>query len=157
MSGPAAADLPLQLITTFSGQPAALGLPPTATVPLGADVATVTAVVPAGASTGSYTITASADGVERSAAVTVSTAAAPGTLRLVATMPKPAPMQGSIDPVGDETQAEQVHIRNEGLTPVPLAGWRIANPAGEQWGLDNFDGSILPLRTSIVTRQGRPM
>ena len=148
LSGPTTNDLPVQLVSSLSEQPTSLDLPSTVTVVAGHAAASATVVVPLGALTGAYTITASAGEVSRSTPLTVTQVAPPGTLRIVAALP---------DPEGEDTQTEQVHIRNEGAIPVVLAGWRLANALGEQWPLDNVDGIVAPGKVAIVTREGRMM
>ena len=93
-------------------------------------------------------ITASGAGTSRTASLTLDEVAPAGTLRVVAVLPSPE---------GDQSQAEAVHVRNLGPTPVTLAGWRIGNGQGAFWTLDNPDGAVAPGQVAIVTRQGRPM
>jgi len=70
-------------------------------------------------------------------------------LRIVAAVP---------NPVGDDTQDEEVHLRNIGTQPVPLAGWKIGDSTGSDfWILNSQDGVIQPSATLIVRRKARPM
>lgn len=72
-----------------------------------------------------------------------------GALRIVAALPNPP---------GDDTQFEEVHVRNPGPDPVPLTGWRVTNAAGQQsWLLTAQDGVVAPGQTVVVVRRGRPM
>jgi hypothetical protein len=138
----------VELKSTLAEQPANLGLPPTIVVPPGQSQASAMASLPFGATAGTYALTASVGGIVRGASFALEEIAPAGTLRIVAVQPFPA---------GDQTQTEEVHLRNLGPTPVTLAGWRIGNGQGAFWGLDNGDGSVAPGQVAIVTRQGRPM
>lgn len=72
-----------------------------------------------------------------------------GTLRIVAALPNPP---------GDDSQFEEVHLRNTGPSPLPLSGWRIMNGQGQQdWQLTAQDGVVAPGQVLIVVRRGRPM
>ena len=71
-----------------------------------------------------------------------------GGLRIVGALPNPP---------GDDTQFEQVHVRNTGSQTVTLAGWKIQDAAGGSWLLDTADGAAQPGQTVIIVRRGRPM
>ena len=101
-----------------------------------------------GLTAGTYAITASAGGTSRSASFALDEVAPAGTLRIVASQPFPA---------GDQTQTEEVHLRNLGPSVVTLAAWRIGNGQGGFWVLDNVDGSVAPGQVAIVKRLGRAM
>ena len=148
LSGPATAAATVQLAASLADQPGSLALTPV-TIPQAQVDATATVVVPAAAVTGDYTVSATLAGIVRTAPVSVTAGVALAPLHMVAAMPNPA---------GDELQLEEVHLRNDGLATIVLAGWRISNPAGTLfWLLDNADGIAPALQTTVVTRRGRPL
>ena len=151
LGGPTSTGLTVELTSTLAGQPASLGLPPTIMVAPGQSVASATFALVFWVTSGTYAITATAEGTSRSASFALDEVAPAGTLRLVAVQPFPA---------GDQSQTEEVHVRNLGPSAVSLAGWRIANspdPGAASWLLDNGDGSVAPGQIVIVKRLGRPM
>ncbi len=86
-------------------------------------------------------------------------------LRTTATTPTPAPPATALrivaalpNPVGDDAQDEEVHLRNTGTQAVALTGWKIGDSTGTSfWTLQAADGTIQPGATVVVRRKGRPM
>ena len=60
-------------------------------------------------------------------------------------------------PAGDQTENEEVHVRNLGTSAVTLAAWQISNDGGLNWLLDAIDGSVAPGKVAIVKRRFRGM
>lgn len=147
LTGTTFKDLPVQLASSSGGQAVSIGLPSNITVAGGhVDVSAILALSP-GIADGTYTITAVAAETNRSAALSVSRAAI-SSLRIVAVLP---------EPIGDDSQKEAVHLKNDGATPIILAGWRISDNQGLEWLLDAADGVLPAGQVAIVTRRGRPM
>ncbi len=148
LSGPATAATTVQLAASLADQPGSLALTPV-TIPQAQVDATATVVVPAAAITGDYTVSATLAGIVRTAPLSVTAGVALGSFHMVAAMPNPA---------GDELQLEEVHLRNDGLATIVLAGWKFSNLAGTlSWLLDNADGIAPVLQTIVVKRRGRPL
>lgn len=62
------------------------------------------------------------------------------------------------NPPGDDTQFEQVHLRNNTDASITLASWRIGDSTGNHfWILNATDGTITPGATVIIVRSGRRM
>lgn len=60
------------------------------------------------------------------------------------------------DPVGPDTQNEQVTLRNKGTTPASLAGWFLQDASGRVWSLTSI-GTIAPQASATIKRNGMPM
>ncbi|MCK4513546.1 hypothetical protein KAW64_17480 [bacterium] len=69
-------------------------------------------------------------------------------LRIVAAIP---------NPVGIDSQGEEVWLHNDGSTAQPLDGWWIKDDDGGAWELTVDDGIVNPGETKHVIRHGRPM
>ncbi len=69
-------------------------------------------------------------------------------LRIVAVIP---------NPVGVDSEGEEVWLRNYGATARSLEGWKIEDDDGGAWKLTADDGTVEPGGTVRVIRNGRPM
>ena len=62
------------------------------------------------------------------------------------------------NPIGNDTEKEEVHLKNTGTTTISLAGWKIGDAAGTDfWNLDTTDGSVEPESIKKVLRRSRSM
>ncbi len=71
-----------------------------------------------------------------------------GPLRIVSARP---------NPIGDDTQNEQVTLRNISNTDVNLTGWGIGDSTGQVWLLNSSDGTVIAGQSFSVVRNGRAM
>jgi len=60
------------------------------------------------------------------------------------------------DPVGPDTQNEQVTLRNKGTMLVSLAGWFLQDASGRVWSLTSI-GTVAPQTSATIKRNGMPM
>lgn len=82
-------------------------------------------------------------------------------LKLCATLPDSGPGRVRIlsllpNPPGDDTQNEEVTLKNGGGQPVSLVGWRLRDRAGRTWALDSL-GTLQPGEVKTLRRNGQPM
>lgn len=62
------------------------------------------------------------------------------------------------NPTGDDTQDEEVRLRNTGTTDIALDGWKIGDStAGRFWKLEALDGTVQVGATISIIRRGRNM
>lgn len=60
------------------------------------------------------------------------------------------------NPVGDDTQLEEVTLRNRGNAVVNLVGWTLMDRAGLIWELDSM-GSLAAATSATIRRNGMEM
>src|SRR5262249_17504293 len=60
------------------------------------------------------------------------------------------------DPPGDDTQNEEVTLRNVSLAAVSLQGWVLRDASGRIWTLAGL-GTIQPGQSATIRRNGMPM
>ena len=81
--------------------------------------------------------------------VRIKFAGAPGTAQVRITRLLP-------NPVGDDTQNEEVTVKNFGSQPVNLTGWKLRDLAHTAWVLDSL-GTLGPSEEKTIKRNAQPM
>jgi len=82
-------------------------------------------------------------------------------IRTSATPPPPSTIQVKIEsllpnPVGDESQNEELTIKNCGTQLVNLRGWKLRDLARKTWALDSL-GTLNPNEEKTIKRNGQEM
>jgi len=60
------------------------------------------------------------------------------------------------NPAGDDTQLEEVTMRNKGGNAVSLSGWKLQDRSGQAWSLTNL-GTLAPGQSKTIRRNGMAM
>ncbi len=60
------------------------------------------------------------------------------------------------NPAGSDADLEEVTVRNQGSTPMELAGWLLRDESGRVWTLTDL-GTLAPGASATAVRRGRPM
>ncbi len=61
-----------------------------------------------------------------------------------------------VNPVGPDTEFEEVSLRNKGASPVSMVGWTLRDESGRIWTLVSL-GTIGPGQSVTIRRNGMPM
>jgi hypothetical protein len=60
------------------------------------------------------------------------------------------------NPKGDDSQLEEITLKNMSAQPVSLVGWHVRDLAGQTWTLDSL-GTLQSNQEKTIRRNGQPM